>query len=96
MSQIAIAIGSRAGEFCALTGTAMRIELDYQAETFERALSQAIVAYLSCGMPPREILDQLIARDLIRDPGDNALEDVVQRLADIAEQMNRDRVTLFG
>jgi len=47
-------------------------------------------------MPPREILNQLIARDLIRDPGDNALEDVVQRLADIAEQMNRDRVTLFG
>jgi hypothetical protein len=43
--------------------------------------------YLSYGMPPREILDQLISRSFIRDPGNNALEDVVQTLAEVAEQV---------
>jgi hypothetical protein len=38
-------------------------------------------------MPPREILDQLISRGFIRDPGNNALEDVVQTLAEVAEQI---------
>jgi hypothetical protein len=71
--------------------TAMWVELDYQAETLEAAICRAIVTNLGCGMHPREILDQLIARGLIRDPGNNALEDVVQRLADIAEHMERDR-----
>jgi hypothetical protein len=68
----------------------MRIELDYQAESLEEAICQAIVTYLGYEMPPREIIDQLIARGFIRDPGNNALEDVVQRLADMAEQMRRD------
>ena len=72
------------------------IQLNFKADTFEEAISQAIVAYLGYGMPPREILDQLIARDFVRDPGDNALEDVVQGLANIAEQMRRDRATLIG
>ena len=71
----------------------MRIELNYHAETVEEAICQAIVAYLGYGMPPREILDQLIARGFVRDPGNNALEDVVQGLANIAEQMRRDRAT---
>jgi hypothetical protein len=75
--------------FCALD-TTMRIELNYQAESLEEAICQAIVTYLGHEMPPREIIDQLIARDFIRDPGNNALEDVVQRLADMAEQMRRD------
>ena len=44
-------------------------------------------------MPAREIIDQLISRGFIRDPGNNAREDVVQRLADIAEQMRRGQVT---
>ena len=67
----------------------MRIELNYQAETLEEAICQAIVAYLGHGMPPREIIDQLIARGFIRDPGENALEDVVQGLAVLAGQMRR-------
>ena len=70
----------------------MRIELNYQAETFEKAICQTIVTYLGKGMPPREILDQLIARGFVRDPGDNALEVVVQRLAEMAEQMRHDRI----
>jgi hypothetical protein len=74
----------------------MRIELNYQTESLEEAICQAIVAYLGFGMPPREIVDQLIARGFIRDPGNNAFEDVVQRLADLAEQMRRDRGTLIG
>jgi hypothetical protein len=49
----------------------MRIELNYQAETLEEAICQTIVSYLGKGMPPREILDQLIARGFVRDPGDN-------------------------
>jgi hypothetical protein len=69
----------------------MRIELNYQAETFDEAICQAIVAYLGKGMPPREIIDQLIARGFLRNPGNNALEDAVQRLAEMAEQMRRDR-----
>jgi hypothetical protein len=80
----------KTASFCALTDTAMWVELDYQAETLEAAICGAIVTNLGCGMHPREILDQLIARRLIRDPGNNALEDVVQRLADIAEHMKRD------
>jgi hypothetical protein len=51
----------------------MRIELICQAGTLEEAICQAIVEYLSYGMPPREILDQLILRGFIRDPGNNAL-----------------------
>jgi hypothetical protein len=69
----------------------MRIELNYQAETFEDAICETIVAYLGKGMPAREIMDQLIARGFVRDPGNNALEVVVQRLGDIAEQMRHDR-----
>ena len=69
----------------------MRIELNYQAETLEQAICQTIVTYLGKGMPPREILDQLIARGFVRDPGDNALEVVVQRLGEMAEQMRHDR-----
>jgi hypothetical protein len=70
----------------------MRIELNYQAETFEEAICQTIVTYLGKGMPPREILDQLIARGFVRDPGDNALEVVIQRLAEMAEQMRHGRI----
>ena len=58
----------------------MKIELNYQAETLDEAICQAIVVYLGYGMSPREILDQLIERGFIRDPGDNALEDVAQGL----------------
>jgi hypothetical protein len=71
--------------------TAMRIELNYQADSLDDAICQAIVAYLGKGMAPREIIDQLIARGFVRDPGNNALEDVVQGLADMAELMRRDR-----
>jgi len=74
----------------------MRIEINYQADTVETAISEAIVTYLGYlgyGMPACEIIDQLISRGFIRDPGNNALEDVVQRLADIAEQMRREQVT---
>ena len=69
----------------------MRIELNYQADSLDDAICQAIVANLAKGMPPREIIEQLIARGLVRDPGNNALEDVVQRLAEMTEQMRRDR-----
>jgi hypothetical protein len=69
----------------------MRIELNYQAETIEEAICQTIVAYLGKGMPPREILGQLIERGFVRDPGNNALEVVVQRLVEMAEQMRRDQ-----
>jgi len=68
----------------------MRIELNYQAETYEEAVCQTIVAYLGKGMPPREILDQLITRGFVRDPGNNALEVVAQRLGEMAEQMRHD------
>ena len=69
----------------------MRIEINYQAETLQTAICEAIVTYLGYGMPACEIIDQLISRGLIRDPGDNAREDVVQRLADIAEQIRREQ-----
>jgi hypothetical protein len=72
------------------------IELNFKAGTFEEAISQAIVAALGSGMSPREIIDQLIARGFLRDPGNNALEDVVRGLADMAEQMRSDRATLIG
>ena len=67
------------------------IELNFKADTFEEAISQAIVAALGSGMSPREIIDQLIARGFLRDPGNNALEDVVRGLADMAEQMRISR-----
>jgi hypothetical protein len=68
-------------------GSCMRIEINYQAETLDTAICEAIVTYLGYGLPAREIIDQLISRGFIRDPGNNAREDVVQRLADMAEQM---------
>jgi hypothetical protein len=40
-------------------------------------------------MSPREIIDQLIARGFLRDPGNNALEDVVRGLAEMADQLSR-------
>ena len=73
----------------------MRIEINYEAETLETAICEAIVTYLGYGMPACEINDQLISRGFIRDPGNNAREDVVQRLADIAEQMRREQATHF-
>jgi hypothetical protein len=66
------------------------IELNFKADTFEEAISQAIVA---SGMSPREIIAQLIATGFLRDPGNNALEDVVRGLADMAEQLRRDPAT---
>jgi hypothetical protein len=77
----------------AALGSCMRIEINYRAETLETAICEAIVTYLGYGMPACEIIDQLISRGFIRDPGNNAREDVVQRLADIAEQMRRERAT---
>jgi len=74
-------------KFCSL-GICMMIEINYRAETLETAICDAIVTYLGYGMPARDIIDQLISRGFIRDPGNNAREDVVQRLADIAEQMH--------
>jgi hypothetical protein len=44
-------------------------------------------------MPACEIIEQLISRGFIRDPGNNAREDVVQRLADIADQMRHEQAT---
>jgi hypothetical protein len=69
----------------------MRIEINYQAKNLETAICEAIVTYLGYGMSAREIIDQLISRGFIRDPGNNAREDVVQRLADIDEQLRRKR-----
>ena len=74
-------------------GSCMRIEINYQAKNLETAICEAIVIYLGYGMPACEIIDQLISRGFIRDPGNNAREDVVQGLADIAEQMRRERAT---
>ncbi len=48
----------------------MRIEINYQAETLETAVCEAIVTYLGYGMPACEIIDQLISRGFIRDPGE--------------------------
>jgi hypothetical protein len=70
-------------KFCTL-GSCMRIEINYHAETLETAICEAIVT---------EIIDQLTSRGFIRDPGNNAREDVVQKLVDIAEQMRRERAT---
>jgi hypothetical protein len=72
------------------------IELNFKADTFEEAISQAIVAALGSGMFPREIIGQLIARGFLRDPGNNALEDVVRELTDMADQLRRDPATLTG
>ena len=79
-------------KFCTL-GSCMRIEINYQAETLETAICEAIVTYLGYGMPACEIIEQLISRGFIRDPGNNAREDVVQRLADIADQMRHEQAT---
>ena len=43
-------------------GSCTRIEINYQAETMETAICEAIVTYLGYGMPAREIIDQLISR----------------------------------
>ena len=72
------------------------IELNFKADTFEEAISQAIVAALRAGMCPREIIAQLISRGFLRDPGNNALEDVVRGLADMADQLHRDPATPTG
>ena len=37
----------------------MRMEVNFQAETFEEAICQTIVAYLGKGMPPRISSDKL-------------------------------------
>jgi hypothetical protein len=66
------------------------IELNFKAASFEAAISRAIVDALCHGMVPREIIAQLIARGFLRDPGNNALEDVVRELADMADQLRRD------
>jgi hypothetical protein len=66
------------------------IELNFKADTFEEAISRAIVDALGYGMAPREIIAQLTARGFLRDPGNNALEDVVVKLADMADQLRRD------
>ena len=68
------------------------IELNFKAGSFEAAISRAIVDALGHGMVPREIIAQLIARGLL-DPGNNALEDVVWELADMADQLRRDPPT---
>jgi hypothetical protein len=77
-------------KFCAFDSL-MRIEINYQVETLEKAICEAIVTYLGHGMPAREIIDQLVFRGFIRDPGNNAREDVIQILADIAERMRREQ-----
>jgi hypothetical protein len=74
-----------------ILGSCMRIEINYQAKNLETAICETIVTYLGYGMSAREIIDQLISRGFIRDPGNNAREDVVQRLADIDEQLRRKR-----
>ena len=71
------------------TGHEDRTQLS--SRVLDDAICQAMAAYLGKGMPPREIIEQLITRGFVRDPGNNALEDVVQGLADMAEQMRRDR-----
>ena len=47
-------------------------------------------------MCPREIIAQLISRGFLQDPGNNALEDVVRGLADMADQLHRDPATPTG
>ncbi len=68
-------------------GSWMRIEINYEAENLETAVCEAIITYLGYGMPARDVIDQLISRGFVRDPGNNAREDVVQRLAELAEQV---------
>ena len=72
------------------------IKINFKADTFEEAISQAIVAALGSGMCPREIIAQLISRGFLRDPGNNALEDVVRGLADMANQLRCDPATPTG
>ena len=69
----------------------MRIELNYRADSLDDATYQAKVVYLGKGMTSREIIHQLIARGFVWHPGNNALEDVVRGLAEMAEKMRRDR-----
>ena len=82
---------SQNGDHSRASYSPMRIELNYQAETLEEAICQTIVAYLRKVMAPRELLDQLIEMGFVRNPGNNALEVVVQRLGEMAEQMHHDR-----
>ena len=72
------------------------IQLNFKADSFEEAISQAIVDALGSGMSPRGVIAQLIARGFLRDPGNNALEDVVRGLADMADQLRRDPATPTG
>jgi hypothetical protein len=65
------------------------IELNLKVDNFKESISQTIVAALGSGMAPRKIIAQLIARGFLRDPGNNALEAVVQTLEDMAKQMRR-------
>ena len=57
----------------------MMIEINYRAETLETAICDAIVTYLGYGMPARDIIDQLISRGFIRDPGNNAREEELRK-----------------
>jgi hypothetical protein len=69
------------------------IERNFKVDSFEEAISRAIVDALGNGMAPREIIAQLIRRGFLRDPGNNALEDVLRELADMADQLCRDPPT---
>jgi hypothetical protein len=64
------------------------IALDFRADTFKEAISQAIVTALDSGIAPREIVAQPIARGFLRDPGNNALEAVVQTLEGMAKELH--------
>ena len=66
------------------------VALDFNAGSFEESISRAIVDALAEGMAPRDIIAQFIARGLLRDPGNNALEDVVRELADMADRLRSD------
>ncbi len=72
------------------------IPLNFKAVSFEEAIGRAIVDALGYGMAPSDIIAQLIERGFLRDAGNNALEDVVRQLADMAEQLRRDLPTLPG
>ena len=59
---------ARALNFRRALGSCMRIEINYQAETGETAICEAVVTYLGYGMPAREIIDQLISRGFYSRP----------------------------
>ena len=69
------------------------IELNFKGDTFEEAISQAIVAALGSGMSPRAIIAQLIARGFLRDPARPNKPEHRHRLRYILERM---RAALFG